>query len=268
MKRLLALFLSIVLVLSTAIFPAVAWAEKKGKLESFEEKLEEPKKKPVRRERRKRRRRRRRRRTYYEEDVEAPEVVTAGVMQMLASFFLMGMMQQGSAADLYRNLKEKESPALPTIRIEPAYQYVAGGVHGFSGKVEAGYLMFGVDGEYLHYIERGPNANMKFIQGHFLLRTQFADIIGTNLALGVKSLWGDRRHTGFEFGIPFYVFITRNFILDVLPYWATIRGRDVYDIGGGLSYKYKLFGIRAGYRAISVSGETLHGPRVGLFFQW
>ena len=264
MKRLLAILLSMVLVLSTAIFPAGAGAKEKGKLESFEEKLEEPKKKPVPR----RRRWERRRDYYYEESPEVEEVVAAGVMQMLASFFLMGLMHDGSSQELYRRLKETESPALPTIRIEPAYQYVAGGVHGFSGKMEAGYLMFGVDGEYLHYFERDPNANMKFIQGHFLLRTQFASIIGTNLALGVKSLWGQRRHTGFEFGIPFYIFITKNFILDILPYWAAIRGRDVYDIGGGLSFKYKLFGIRAGYRAISVSGETLHGPRVGLFFQW
>jgi|GEM_PF-2805941 len=34
------------------------------------------------------------------------------------------------------------------------------------------------------------------------------------------------------------------------------------------SYKYKLVGVRAAYRAIFANDETIHGPQTGFFIQW
>jgi hypothetical protein len=226
-------------------------AEEKGKLDTFEEQIEQP--------------------TDNSRDSSTSESAVAGsLIDLFSSFFLLGLTQGGTInyAELRQELKVNESPALPTIRVEPSYQYVFDGVHGFSGSLEAGYFMFGADGEFLYYWEKANNDNMKIGSGHFLLRTLFVNVLQANLALGVKTIHGNASHTGFDIGFPLYIFFGRHFIWDIKPYIAVIKGRDIYDLSSGLSFKYKMFGIRAAYRGISVSGETLHGPQVGAFFQW
>jgi len=185
-------------------------------------------------------------------------------------FFMAGLMETAgdNYHDLYHELKDTWSPALPTIRFEPSYQYVFDKINGIAGSVEAGYLLFGADAEYLQYIETGANADLKMMRGHFLLRTAFGEIIGANLALGARSFWGKGHHTGFDVGLPFYIFLGKHFIFDIQPFMAFMPGRDVYDLGAGVSYKYKWIGARVGYRMLKVGGETLHGPRAGIFFQY
>jgi len=226
-------------------------AEKKGKLDKFEEEIEQPN-------------------DNSRESSTSESAVAGGVIDLFSSFFLIGLSQGGTInyAELRQELKVNESPALPTIRVEPSYQYVFDGVHGFAGNLEAGYLMFAADGEFLYYWETANNDNMQIGSGHFLLRTLFVHALQANLALGVKTIHGNTSHTGFEIGFPLYIFFGKHFIWDVKPYIAFIKGRDIYDLSSGLSFKYKMFGIRAAYRGISVSGETLHGPQVGAFFQW
>lgn len=230
--------------------PVNGAAEEKGKLDRFEEELSKPEDT-----------------SSTTTSVQAHEVAAEGIIQLFSNFFLLGLMQSGeSSSELYRDLKERWSPAMPTFRLEPDYQYVKGGVQGMTWKGELGYLMFGIDGEYTRYFEN--NDHLDLIGGHLLLRSAFTDFFGANLAVGFKSLRGNRNNNGFEFGIPFYIFFSRHFILDVLPYIATMNGKDVYDIGGGLSFKYKYMGVRAGYRGLFVRTQTLHGPTVGIFFQW
>ncbi len=259
MRSLLSLFILCLFVLSTVMAPPLFASEKKGKLESFEEALEAPKseeKKSIT--------------TESKSDLSGGEVATIGLIQVFANLFLAGLLQTGSDnwEDLYFELKANESPALPTFRLEGAYQYLTDKLNGVSGRVEAGYLMLGADVNYTQYFENDPKHDLKILGGHFLLRTLFADFIGINLALGAKQIWGQRRHTGFEFGLPIYLFFGKHFIVDAQPYYAIIRGKNVYDVQGGVSYKYKWFGVRAAYRAINTEGQTLHGPRAGLFVQW
>jgi hypothetical protein len=246
-KRIVAAILILSCLISFA--SPVPAAEEKSKSQAVEDELEKPSE---------------------SSGSEAGQVATQGLLELFAQFFLAGLMTTvgESPGDMYRQLKEQESPALPTIRIEPSYQYVFDGVHGFSGKAEAGYLLFGVSGEYLRYFEKGATPDLTIASGHFLLRTMLGEMLGVDLALGAKALWGQDRHTGFDLGIPFHLFFGKHFIFDVLPSWASIRGHDVYDLDAGLAFKYKLVGIRAAYRAIFVGDTTLHGPKVGLFFQW
>ena len=243
-------------ILTCVSSPAALCAEE-GKLGSFEKELSEP-----------------------ESSTQAPDstssidattIAAEGVMSVLMQFFMMGLMTSGleGSADLYRELKQEWHPAMPTIRVEPAYQWMSGNINGFSGKLEAGYLIFGVDGEYNRLWEKAPASSLDIWSAHLLLRSVFARFFGTNLAIGAKGMNGQRSRTGVEIGMPFYIYFTKKFYMDVLPYVATFKGsRAVYDIGGGLSFKWKMAGARAGYRALFTGGETLHGPRIGLFFQW
>lgn len=201
---------------------------------------------------------------------DSKSIAAQGIFDILLTFFLMGLSQTGTEnfPQLYRDLKSEWSPALPTIRVEPSYQYLIGGMHGLSGKAEAGFLILGVDGEYIRYFEKSPKQSLDIWDAHFLLRTIFTRHFGINLALGVKAVRGGQTRTGFDFGIPFYINITNNFIFDIQPFLATVSGKNIYDLGAGLAFKYKLIGIRAGYRAMFVGDERLHGPRVGIFLQY
>lgn len=232
-------------------------AQEKGKLESVRQEFEEPSSTSV---------------NVLDSTsaTNVKSVATQSIMDFLMSFFLSGIADTGSQnwPEKFRELKAGWSPALPTLRFEPSYQYVAGGLSGLSAKAEIGYLMLALDGEYMRYFEKAPKDSLDVWQAHFLLRTLFAERIGTNLALGVKAVRGGQNNTGFEFGFPFYIFINKHFIFDILPYISAFGSKTVYDIGGGLSYKYKYFGARAGYRGLFIGGEKLHGPRIGLFFQW
>jgi hypothetical protein len=250
----------ILIVFCFMVFSAIADAEeeKKGKLNSFEEAIEEPAPEH---------------KTHHEhrhhEEAPAAGYAAQGLMDIFTQFFLAGAATAAAGGtEMMQELKTQESPALPAIRFEPGYQYVWDNVHGFAGSLEAGYLMFGADGEFLYYWEKAANDNMKIISGHFLLRTLFVNILQTNLAMGVKTYWGNDHHTGFDIGVPFYVFFTKHLIWDIKPFITVMSGRDVYDLSSGLSYKYKLFGVRGAYRVISVKGSTLHGPQIGVFIQW
>lgn len=255
MKKIISLSIAVLVLFQFLILPAARAEEQKSQLGSFEKQLDQPSTSDS---------------SSSSSSLTAKDIATTTVIDMLMQFFMMGLMSTGTEdfATLNKELREEWSPALPIVRVEPAYQYVIGNVQGFSGKLEAGYLIVGADGEFTRYFEKSPKTSLNMINAHFLLRTIFTKHFGTNLALGYKRLTGLSSHQGFEFGLPLYLIITNNFIVDVLPYMAVVKGKDVYDLGGGLSFKYKFFGVRAGYRALFVDDQRIHGPRIGVFFQY
>lgn len=256
MYKIISLFIALLFLSSTAF----AEEKKKGKLDSFEAEVHEEEKESSSSGS-----------SSSGSSTSAEGIAAKGIMDIMANFFVSGLANTGeysSLSDMQKGLREMESPALPTIRIEPSYQYVFDGVSGIALDAELGYLMLGVNGEFLYYLERGNGDNLKFVSGHFLLRTLFAQIIEADMALGARGMMGNNSHTGFDLGFPFYIFFGKHFIWDVKPYITFLRGRDIYDVSSGLSYKYKMFGVRAAYRMINIQDETLHGPRIGVFFQW
>lgn len=202
---------------------------------------------------------------------KATDSLKGSILQTLMGIFLVGMFETAQEDDFgyaYKYLKDNESPALPTFRLEGGYQYLAGKEQAVSGRVEAGYLMIGAEGEYKRFWEKAPDDELNVASGHVLLRALFSDVFQINLALGEKVIWGDMRHDGFELGFPFYMIFGKHIMWDVRPYLAFIGGHEVYDFSSGISYKYKMFGVRGGYRGMNVENTTLHGPEVGLFMQW
>lgn len=201
--------------------------------------------------------------------VSAGEIIAQSFLDVLIAFMLAGAgMGMEDSGQIYHELKSEWHPALPTIRVEPAYQWNAGNINAFSGSAEAGYLIFGMGGEFTRYFENRPTDRLDVWSAHFLLRSLFARAFGINFAIGAKGVRGNRHRTGFDFGFPMYFFINRHFIIDIQDSFAVIKSTRIYDIGAGVSYKWKFVGARAGYRALFVGNERLHGPRIGLFFQF
>jgi hypothetical protein len=201
----------------------------------------------------------------------AANSLKGSILETLMGIFLAGIFETAQEEDFgyaYKYLKQNEIPALPTFRLEGAYQYLAGKDQAVSGRAEVGYLMIGAEGEYKRFWEKAPDDKLNIACGHVLLRALFSDIFQINLALGEKVIWGDMRHDGFELGFPFYMIFGKHIMWDVRPYLAFIGGHEVYDFSSGISYKYKMFGVRGGYRGMNVENTTLHGPEVGLFMQW
>ena len=201
----------------------------------------------------------------------AQEQVAASIFETLFGMFLAGTFEMAQEEDkgyVYRTLKKEYSPALVTFKLEGDYNWIAGNDHSASGRAEVGYLMFGLDGEFKRFWENNPSDTLNVVSAHGLLRALFGEVFEIHLALGVKDISGDRNHEGFEFGLPFKAIFTNNIFWDVRPYMAFVHKKQIYDISTGLNFKYKMIGARAGYRAINVDSQTLHGPEVGLFFQY
>ena len=272
MARNIALFLIIISALSVPLSQTALAAEEKGKLDSFEAELdskdetkgEDAKGKKTTSEETK------------SEDSSTSSITTGSsatteaVLTLFSALItgLFDMADTGNFKEAYSYLKENEIPALPTFKLEGNYQYLAGDMQSLSGRVEVGYLMFGLDGENKGFYEDDNHDNLNMADFHFLVRGLLAEIFQVNLALGEKFIWGDTRHQGFELGMPFYLIFGKHFIWDVKPYIAFVGGKDVYDVSSGMSLKYKFAGFRAGYRGVWVNHQSLHGPEVGLFVQF
>lgn len=206
---------------------------------------------------------------HHSDSEDTSTTVLGSFLDIFLNIFLMGLgTNDMNMMDKHKDLKAEWSPALPTIKIEPSYQYIKGNLHGVAGRIEAGYMLFGLDGRYDRFFEKAPNDSLDVWSAHFLLRSLLFRSFGMNLAMGVKTIKGGQSHTGFEAGLPFYIFLGKHFIIDGEPYMTTIKAMNIWDLGAGLSYKYKFFGVRAGYRAMIVRDERLHGPIASLFFQW
>jgi len=201
----------------------------------------------------------------------AKEQMAASIFETLFGMFLAGTFEMAQEEDkgyVYRTLKKEHSPALVTFKLEGDYNWIAGNDHSASGRAEVGYLMFGLDGEFKRFWENNPSDTLNVVSAHGLLRALFGEVFEIHLALGVKDISGDRNREGFEFGLPFKAIFSNSIFWDVRPYVAFVNSKQIYDISTGLNFKYKMIGARAGYRAINVDSQTLHGPEVGLFFQY
>jgi hypothetical protein len=173
-----------------------------------------------------------------------------------------------SGKERLQYLRDTGSAALPYIRLEAAYQKTFDDVQGYDINLNAGYLNFAADFDFLHYFESNPNDQLKFISTHGILRMAPSPIFQVDLALGAKIIQGRGSRSGFEIGMPFYIYVSPYLYFDVKSYGAFIKGKDLYDVSVGVNVKYKNAGIRVAYRTIDLAGDSLHGPHIGLFFQW
>lgn len=198
-------------------------------------------------------------------------VVAASFIEVLLHA-LMGGLYAGDGltlAEQYAFLKQQFHPALPTIKLEGSYQKLLGDdIQGYHLYAVAGYLPFAIDVDWVHYFEGSPKTQLKMISPHVVIRYTPIDFWEMDFSIGAKILRGRNTHTGVEVGMPMSFFFSKHVILDVRPYLGNINGTKVWDVGGGISGKWKYIGARAGYRLIDIGGERLHGPEGGLFFQW
>ncbi|PIU58148.1 MAG: hypothetical protein COS89_01875 [Deltaproteobacteria bacterium CG07_land_8_20_14_0_80_38_7] len=67
-----------------------------------------------------------------------------------------------------------------------------------------------------------------------------------------------------------YIYPIQNLIFDSKFFYTTFgTSKQMFDWDIAMSYKYKLIGVRGGYRIIwSNKNKTLHGPEIGVFVQW
>lgn len=190
------------------------------------------------------------------------------ILGMMLGGLFSSLGGSGNWAENYRTLKQEWHPALPTIRVEGAYQSLGSDTNAYNLNLTAGYMGLGVDCDFLHAFEKTPGTQMKFISPHALLRAAPTKWWQIDLALGAKVIRGSRTHSGFEAGLPMYFYIGKHAIIDVKPYYARVGAGDIVDLALGVSGKWKMLGARAGYRWIDVSGTAMHGPMGGVFAQW
>ncbi len=214
--------------------------------------------------------------------------VTAGLLGTLFDLFFIGAASSSSSSgssimpgeaparqNLYgtslgevnRHLRENHSFALPNIRVDALYHYAMDGVQAMRFQGTGGFLLVGADVDYTRYYEGSDRLNN--FATHGLFRIPFADgVFETDIALGYRRISGDTHHQGFDWGFPLYLNLGQYVQLSAAMFYTYIGKTPIQDYDVGMSLKYKLGGIRAGYRYVNASGSTLKGPEVGIFFQY
>lgn len=176
-------------------------------------------------------------------------------------------MYGASLGEVNRHLRESHSFALPNIRVDALYHYAMDGVQAMRFQGTGGFLLMGADVDFTRYYEGSDRLNN--FATHGLFRIPLADgVFEVDVALGYRRIWGDTKHQGFDWGFPMYLNLGQYVQLNAAMFYTYIGKKPIQDYDFGMSLKYKLGGIRAGYRYVNASGTTLKGPEVGIFFQY
>ena len=166
--------------------------------------------------------------------------------------------------------KERYDSVLPIFKLEGNYQKTLTDIQGFHGGVELGMAFIGGDVEYTRLMEDNPSNTTNIFSTHFLYRMALIKEAQLNIALGYKKFSGGVNNDSLDLGAPLYLFPSKRWTIEAKPFFSFINNTDkvVYDMQGGLRYKYNLIGIRGGYRFIRIQQNDWHGPEVGLAFEW
>lgn len=202
----------------------------------------------------------------------SPVDTTLGFLDLLFGLFnsgpFAGLDNTMPWGERHALLRKEFHPALPTIRVEAAYQKLTQDVQGYNLNATVGYMTFGADFDWVHYYEESPQAQLKLMSPHVLMRFAPFDVLQFDFAVGAKIMRGRRTQAGMEMGVPVYININKHLMCDLKTYGGFIKGTRVLDTALGVSGKWKLGAVRAAYRLIQIGDETLHGPQVGLVVQW
>lgn len=172
-----------------------------------------------------------------------------------------------SLGEVNRHLREDHSFALPNVRVDTLYHYAMDGVQAMRFQGTGGFLLVGADFDFTRYYQGSDRLNN--FATHGLFRIPLADgLFEADVALGYRRIWGGSKHQGFDWGFPLYLNLGQYVQLSTSMFFTYIGKTPIQDYDFGMSAKYKMGGIRAGYRYVDASGATLKGPEVGVFFQY
>lgn len=166
--------------------------------------------------------------------------------------------------------KEKYDSVLPIFKLEADYLRTLTDIESFHGGAELGLVLIGGDVEYTRLMEDNPSNTYNIFSTHFLYRMAFSKETQLNIALGYKKFSGGVNNDSLDLGAPITLFPAKRWSIEAKPFFSFINNTDkvVYDLQGGLRYKHKLLGLKAGYRFIRIQQNDWHGPQVGAVFEW
>ena len=166
--------------------------------------------------------------------------------------------------------KQKFDSVLPIFKLEGSYQKLLTDVQGFHAAAELGMAFLGGDAEFTRLYESSPAKRDDIASVHGMFRMALIPEAGLNFAVGYKQFTGDIQNHALDVGAPLYLFPGKHWSIEAKPFISFVNSNDsiVYDLQGGLRYKYKLIGWKAGYRWIRIQSRTLQGPELAMVFEW
>lgn len=159
---------------------------------------------------------------------------------------------------------------LPVVKLEASYQKPLIDGQGFHLGGELGMAFLGGDIDYTRYLQSAPSSGFHILSIHGLFRMALIREAQLNVALGYKKFFGGLQNNSVDAGFPLTLFPGKHWSIEAKPFFSFINNGDsvVYDLSGSLRYKYKLIGIKGGYRWVHIQGQTWQGPEAGLVFEW
>lgn len=150
------------------------------------------------------------------------------------------------------------------VRFDFGWQAVESDVQAFDYAFEAGFSAIAVRGRTTHYKESNPDATLDLSSVLVLYRIPLSPEMELDAGLGGSVLEGNDRQSGVDFSLAFRVWVPHRHV------GFEYRG-EFMDIGDGMSshdfsvlLHARWLALRAGYRWLHSTGDSLDGPFAGV----
>ncbi|MGA1844688.1 MAG: hypothetical protein ACMUIS_09010 [bacterium] len=155
-------------------------------------------------------------------------------------------------------------PLITMLRLDMSYQHVESDVEAIDARFELGKGPLAVQYRHTSYREKEPDDTLHITQFHVLYRMSFIRNEGIDVGVGVMSIEGDEKNSGFSVTTPLHWHSSKGWGMEFRPGWAEINDNTIedYTLVFFLSKRYVM--LQAGYRWLSANTVSLNGPCAGL----
>lgn len=196
----------------------------------------------------------------------------ASLLQFLVDLFFGGDSSESNASSSSGTVntesmkRENGSPIIPFVRLDIAHQWVEPDIDAVDKRLEIGLGPFAGEVRSTRFDESSPDDNLDILYIHGLLRIPITRYAECDLGIGSIFLDGNEKSDGASLTASIYVFPFKHLSFRFSPTLSMINGNSIEDMDVSMSVGYPYGAVRAGFRNIESSGETLNGPYAGFSF--
>ena len=129
--------------------------------------------------------------------------------------------------------------------------------------------MLAFEFDFVQYFEKNPNDKLALATPRLLYRWP-SEYFELDFGMGATVMHGNQTQVGFNVSGAAQCFPIKNMIIETKIGGSGFeQNKRIGDFDISAAYKYRMIGLKAGYRIIWTEGsQSLHGPHVGLLLQW
>jgi hypothetical protein len=170
----------------------------------------------------------------------------------------------GYLEDLEIPPRQPGEALIPFVRLDATYQAVESDVAAADYSTDLGYGAFAVRFNQTRYWEQHPSDELDLYRIYGLYRMSFGSQFEIDMGFGTMIVDGTNRTDRFSFTLPILYHPHPSFGIECRPAWSD----DIMETALGVLVGARFVSIKAGYRWLRSSEQSLNGPYIGLSLRY